>query len=43
VLQLTGNEGLAALSGIGALMPYYFVVWLLRQRIAHDISFQIEI
>lgn len=43
VLQLTGNEGLAALSGIGALVPYYFVVWLLRQRIAHDISFQIEI
>lgn len=43
VLQLTGNEGLAALSGIGALVPYYFVVWLLRQRIAHEISFQIEI
>ena len=42
VLRLTGDEGLAALSGLGALAPYYLLLWLLRDRIGRRVSFQIE-
>ena len=42
VLRLTGDEGLAALSGLGALVPYYLLLWLLRDRISRRVSFQIE-
>ena len=42
VLHLTGDEGLAALSGLGALAPYYLLLWLLRDRISRRVSFQIE-
>ena len=42
VLRLTGDEGLAALSGLGALVPYYLLLWLLRDRIGRRVSFQIE-
>ena len=42
VLRLTGDEGLAALSGLGALAPYYLLLWLLRDRISRRVSFQIE-
>jgi sigma-E factor negative regulatory protein RseC len=42
VLRLSGNEGLAALSGIAALVPYYLLLWLLRDRIGRRVSFQIE-
>ena len=41
-LRLTANEGLAALCVLGSLVPYYFVLWLLRDRIQRGISFQIE-
>ena len=41
-LRLTANEGLAALWALGSLVPYYFVLWLLRDRIQRGISFQIE-
>lgn len=41
-LQLTTNEGLAALLALGALVPYYFVLWLLRDHIQRGISFHIE-
>jgi len=43
VLQLTGNEALAALSALSALIPYYFLLWLWRERVSQRISFQIEI
>lgn len=36
------NEGVSALLMLGSLIPYYFVVWLCRHRIARQISFQIE-
>ena len=41
-LRLTANEGLAALCVLGSLVPYYFALWLLRNRIQRGISFQIE-
>lgn len=42
VLRLTGNEGTAALSAMGALVPYYAVLWLLRGQIGRRVSFEIE-
>ena len=42
VLYLTGNEGVAALAALGSLVPYYFLLWLRRDSIRRDISFQIE-
>ena len=42
VLLLTGDEGVAALAGLGALVPYYLLLWLLRDRISRRVSFQIE-
>ena len=42
VLYLTGDEGLAALSALGALVPYYLVLWLIRDAIGRRVSFQIE-
>ena len=42
VLTLSGSEALAALMGIGALVPYYGALWLLRERIASRISFHLE-
>ena len=41
VLLLTSSEGLAALCALAALIPYYFVLWLLRDRMRNDLSFQI--
>ena len=42
VLRLSGSEGLAALSALASLVPYYLLIWLLRRRIQQHISFQIE-
>ena len=42
VLKVTSNEGVAALSALGSLIPYYLLLWLLRHRIGQEISFQIE-
>ena len=42
VLWRTGNEGVAALSAIGSLVPYYFVLWLLRDRISRQVRFEIK-
>ena len=42
VLRLTGDEGMAALASLGALVPYYIVLWLLRDRIRQRVSFRIE-
>lgn len=41
-LALDVDEGMAALSAIGILLPYYLVVWLMRHRIANTIAFYIE-
>ena len=42
VLRLTGDEAVAALSGLGALVPYYLLLWLLRRQIGRRVSFEIE-
>lgn len=42
VLKTTGNEAVAALSGLGALMPYYLLLWLLRRQIGQQVSFAIK-
>ena len=41
-LRFTVDEGVAALLALGSLVPYYFALWLLRDRIQRGISFQIE-
>ncbi len=42
VLRATGNEAIAALSGLAALVPYYFVLYLLRDRLRSRLSFFLE-
>ena len=42
VLKLTGDEAVAALSGLGALIPYYLLLWLMRRQIGQRVSFEIE-
>lgn len=42
VLRWTGDEGMAALASLGALVPYYIVLWLLRDSIRQQVSFRIE-
>ena len=42
VLQLTGSEGMAALCAIGALVPYYGLLWLMRDRVRQKLVFSIE-
>lgn len=36
------SEGMAALMMMASLLPYYIGLWLFRNRIARNISFQIE-
>ncbi len=42
VLNVTGREGLAALSGLAALVPYYAVLWFTRGRLQKRLAFWIE-
>ena len=42
MVRLTGNEGIAALSSLGALLPYYLVLYLLRDKLRERLSFGIE-
>lgn len=42
VLRWTGDEGTAAMASLGALVPYYIVLWLLRDSIRQQVSFRIE-
>ena len=41
-LRLTTEEYVAALVAVGSLVPYYFMIWLMRDKIQQRISFQIE-
>lgn len=41
-IGLTGDEGLSALCALGILIPYYFGVWLMRDRLGHQVSFEIS-
>ena len=42
VLAVTGREGLSALSGLAALVPYYAVLWLTRKRLQQRLAFWIQ-
>ena len=42
VLQVTGDEGLAALCALAALIPYYGVIYLMRERIRRQLTFYLE-
>ncbi len=42
VLWQTGNEGVAALSGLLALVPYYGILFLMRHRMRQQMAFTIE-
>ena len=41
-LRFTSEEGIAALTALGSLVPYYFMLWLLRKKIQRQIAFHIE-
>lgn len=41
-LQVTHSEGMAALSGLGILIPYYLCLYLWRHRLKRKLSFEIE-
>ena len=43
VLLLTGDEGWAALSALLSLVPYYFILWLLRDKMREQLAFTIEL
>ena len=42
VYQWTGNDGLSALVGIAALIPYYILLYFLRDKIRHRFTFKID-
>lgn len=41
-LLLTDDEGLSGLLALGILVPYYAGLWLFKERIGRQISFQLE-
>ena len=42
VYLLSADEGVAALCGIASLLPYYFTLYALRERIGSRFAFRIE-
>lgn len=42
LLQIIGNEATAALSALAALVPYYAVLYMMRNRIRDKLAFSIE-
>lgn len=41
-LKVFGDEGLAALAALASLVPYYLALWVMKDRIQQQISFNIE-
>ena len=41
-MWITSDEIVSALVGLGALIPYYILVWLLRHRIGNSVTFSVE-
>ena len=39
---LTAHEGWAALCALASLIPYYIVLWLMRDKMSQQLSFSIE-
>ena len=42
MLGMGFSEGGAALTAIGALTPYYILLWVFRKRISESVAFSIE-
>lgn len=42
VLKTTQSEGLAAVSALGILIPYYIGLYLLRNKLQNKLSFSLE-
>ena len=42
VLAATHSEGLAALSALGILIPYYVLLFLMRNKLRNRLSFTLE-
>lgn len=42
VMSLTGNEVNAALASLGSLVPYYFIIYMCRDKIRARLSFRVE-
>ena len=42
MMFLSGNEPLSALLGIASLIPYYLILYFLRDRLRQKLSFAIE-
>ena len=42
VLLMTDNEGLSALCGLAALVPYYGILYLCRDHISRQLMFYLE-
>ena len=42
VLAVTHSEGLAALSALGILIPYYVLLFLMRNKLRNRLSFTLE-
>lgn len=42
VLAATHSEGLAALSALGILLPYYVLLFLMRNKLRNRLSFTLE-
>lgn len=42
VAAVSGSEGAAALSALGVLIPYYIILYLLRNKLKSKLSFSIE-
>ena len=40
-LKFFGDEGLAALAALASLVPYYLALWVMKDRIQQQISFNI--
>ena len=41
-VQVSGSEGVAALSALAALVPYYGLLWLFREKMREQLAFSIE-
>ena len=41
-LRLLDDEGLAALAALASLVPYYLALWVMKDQIQKQISFQLE-
>lgn len=42
VLEITGDEPVAALASLASLIPYYLVIYLFRNKLARTFTFTLE-